>query len=242
MKENLTSGEAPSSDSVFSLTYLGAYVGQPPDYIITDGPFAYWDISRDEQNHFADGWRIRNVFGYLRHPLSLNKSPFLTRRGGHFCGFNISLGEPNMWNKCLRVGDNIRDWTLCVDQYVHGPAHASIAGSWRRPGQTFDSPYCAQWFGVVPPPSTLPTMGTFIHAAAHDCFDCPECPLDAENSLSNPCMCVPKSSSCGPLWTGLVTSNSSRNESSLESFLVGAQEIQIVGDFGDLVASPNDPM
>ena len=39
-----------------------------------------------------------------------------------------------------------------------------------------------------------------------------------------------------------MTTDSSRNKSSLESFLVGAPEIQIVGDFGDLVASPNDPM
>ena len=42
MKENLTLGEPPPSDSAFSVTYFGAYVGQLPDYVITDGSFAYW--------------------------------------------------------------------------------------------------------------------------------------------------------------------------------------------------------
>lgn len=244
--------------SIFSNQYFGSYVGQTPDYSVMDGEFAQWPILKDTNTH--ELLQYKNAYGYLRHPLSLNKSPYLTRRGGSICGYQIGLGNPQMWNMCLNSGESISDWTACVDANIHGPAHSSVAGSWRRDGQTSDSPYCAQWFGYIAPPSgailvnrtkdSRYPFGTFINPYALNCFDCPTCDLTKN---PNDCECTPHDPNgiCGPLWTSLLSSkrNPSLRSGTINGTdsvnvinLIDAGQIQILGDIGDPAASPNDPL
>ena len=89
--------------SIFSAKYFGSYVGEAPDYSIIDGEFGHWPILKDTDTN--EPLLHKNVYGYQRHPLSLNKSPYLTRRGGSICGYNIGLGDPQMWNLCLNSGE-----------------------------------------------------------------------------------------------------------------------------------------
>ena len=194
----------------------------------------------------------------MRHPLSMNKSPYVTRAGGAICGYQIGLGDPTMWNMCLNVGESISDWTACVDSNIHGPAHSSIAGSWRKEGQTSDSSYCAQWYGFIAPPQKAKLVqtntnfrypyGTFINPYALDCFECPTCDLSIDPSK---CTCAPKDPNfqCGPLWTNLVGdisgSTNLRGGGNATDNMVTLSDpsvIQILGDVGDPAASPNDPM
>ena len=195
----------------------------------------------------------------MRHPLSVNNCPYVTRNGGTICGYKLGLGDSSMWDMCLQVGDNIMSWSSCVDSRIHGPAHTFIAGSWRRDGQIFDSPNCAQWFGFIgaPQSSTVSTgtnakttvinalypSGTFISPVALDCFSCPKC--DATMN-PNQCMCVPQPL-CGPLWTKLRIGSSLRAgsrwiDTSSMTPLAPADGIQILGDLGDPSGSANDPM
>ena len=242
--------------SIFHEDYFGSYVGRSPDYAVINGKFAKWPIKKGHEK-----WK--NPYGYMRHPLSPNKSPYLTRNGGSICGFTLGLGDPNMWNECLNVGEHISQWTACVDSNIHGRTHSSISGSWRREGQDHDSPFCAQWYGYIAPPTPSSLInqntdpyyqyGTFISPYSMGCFDCPICD---DSQGSDTCMCSPanKNSNCGPLWTNLVTGNdtitqgtflrkgtvqhSTKNAATL-SDLAG---IQILGDIGDPAASPNDPL
>ena len=246
--------------SIFSAKYFGSYVGEAPDYSIIDGEFGHWPILKDTDTN--EPLLHKNVYGYQRHPLSLNKSPYLTRRGGSICGYNIGLGDPQMWNLCLNSGDSISDWTACVDSRIHGPAHSSIAGSWRRDGQTSDSPFCAQWFGYIAPPvdakllnatsDTRYPFGTFINPYALNCFDCPTCDITQN---PNSCICTPHGAKgiCGPLWTSLVNStqatylrggsvNNLSSDTKNSITLADSAQIQILGDMGDPSASPNDPL
>ena len=243
--------------SIFSDNYFGSFVGKGPNYTVLDGAFGKWYISTDNTGHGPVKWK--NPYGFLRHPLSINKSPYMTRKGGAICGYSIGLGDPNMWNMCLNVGGSISDWTACVDSNIHGPAHSSIAGSWRSETQKYDSPYCAQWYGYISPPPTSVLQstnsnsrypyGTFINPYARDCFECPTCTMDQEAAN---CMCVPKDPKgmCGPLWTNLVSTN--ETASSLRKgtnviagnmvTLASPEVIQHLGDMGDPASSPNDPM
>ena len=199
----------------------------------------------------------------MRHPLSPNKSPYLTRKGGSICGFTLGLGDPKMWNECLNVGEHISDWTACVDSNIHGPVHSSISGSWRREGQDDDSPFCAQWYGYIAPPTPSSLIhpsidprypyGTFVNPYSRGCFVCPVCD---ESQDSKGCMCAPGNddSRCGPLWTNLVTGNDTITQSTFlrkgtvqpsttnTVELSDPAEIQILGDIGDPAASPNDPL
>ena len=147
-------------------------------------------------------------------------------------------------------------WTSCIDSKVHGPAHSSIAGSWRRDGQNFDSPNCVQWYGFIGAPqsprvSSFATTvldevyryGTFVSPISLNCFSCPTCD---KSRNSNDCMCTPRPS-CGPLWTRLRVGTTLRKgsrfiDTSDMSPLVSSSEIQILGDLGDPAGSPNDPM
>ena len=243
--------------SIFDDRYFGSSTGEAPDYSIMNGRFAKWPIKKNDKI-----WK--NSYGYMRHPLSSNKSPYLTRKGGTVCGFSIGLGDPNMWDYCMGVGEHISEWTACVDSNIHGPAHSSIAGSWRREGQAMDSPHCTQWFGYIAPPAN-PTLvnhnmiprykfGSFVNPYSKGCFYCPTC--DDSQSSDN-CMCIPKNvdAECGPLWTNLAvrTSGSNGQQSFLRKsaaylnstnliVLVDQSSIQIMGDLGDPAASPNDPM
>lgn len=241
--------------SIFDNEYMGAFVGQYPDFAVIDGKFARWKISTDSASHGKHNWK--NAFGLLRNPISPNKSPYVTRRGGSVCGYQFGIGDVNSWNQCLAVGDNIMYWTSCVDSKVHGPAHTSIAGSWRREGQTFDSPDCLQWYGFIgaPPSSKVANnfvtgamnevyrYGTFVSPIALNCFSCPTC--DKSRNL-NDCMCIPRPS-CGPLWTKLRVGDNLRKgsrfiDTSAMSPLAPSRVIQVLGDMGDPAGSPNDPM
>jgi Common central domain of tyrosinase len=240
-----------SYTSIFSPQYFGSYVGQGADYEVLDGKFAKWPVSKNSKH------RWRNPFGYLRHPVSVNKAPYVTRNGGSVCGYPMNLGDPTMWEQCLRVGDSISDWSLCVDSKVHGPAHSSIAGTWRKDGQDYDSPNCAQWYGFINAPSTAIwnsnlragisntafPYGTFISPYALGCFSCPTC---KQSDNPSDCMCS-SASSCGPLWTKLRFGNTLRQgsrfiDTSKMSRLAPPADIQIIGDLGDPAGSPNDPM
>ena len=244
---------APGHVDIFSDQYFGSFVGRGPDYAVIDGKFAKWPVARYSSTHGKYSWQ--NPYGFLRHPLSVNKSPFVTRNGGSMCGFSLGLGQQDSWDQCLNVGDAIMDWSMCVDSRVHGPAHSSIAGTWRRDGQDHDSPNCAQWYGFIGAPNSVSRMGnlrasspypygTFISPYSAGCFTCPRCQLSDNPS---DCMCTPSSSSCGPLWTQLRMPNTLRTgsrfiDTSRMSTLISASEIQILGDLGDPAGSPNDPM
>ena len=214
-------------------------------------------------SNIIEKFRWKNPYDYMRHPLSPNKSLYLTRNGGSTCGFTLGLGDPNKWNECLNVGEHISQWTPCVDSNIHGRAHSSISGSWRREGQDHDSPFCAQWYGYIAPPTPSSLInqntdpyyqcGTFISPYSMGCFDCP---ISDDSQGSDTCMCSPanKNLHCGPLWTNLLRGNdtitqgtflrkgtvqpSTKNAATL-SDLAG---IQILGDIGDPAASPNDPL
>ena len=241
--------------SIFDDRYFGSYKGQGPGNAVINGQFAKWPITKGHNK-----WR--NVYGYMRHPLSPNKSPFLTRKGGAMCGYDITLGDAEMWNMCLDVGSKISEWTACVDSNIHGPAHSSIAGSWRREDQIEDSPFCSQWYGYIAPPKDAPLInpngiprypyGSFINPYSINCFDCPNC-IEEESSTS--CMCIPnnENSECGPLWTNLQQSGYAKNRGTFlrrgyrgdgtsVTKLADSAGIQILGDMGDPAASPNDPM
>ena len=240
--------------SIFGKDYMGSYVGQGADFAVLDGKFAKWKISTDSASHGGHNWK--NAFGLLRNPISPNKSPYVTRRGGAVCGYQFGIGDSTSWNQCLQVGDNIMYWTSCIDSKVHGPAHSSIAGSWRRDGQNFDSPNCVQWYGFIGAPqsprvSSFATTvldevyryGTFVSPISLNCFSCPTCD---KSRNSNDCMCTPRPS-CGPLWTRLRVGTTLRKgsrfiDTSDMSPLVSSSEIQILGDLGDPAGSPNDPM
>lgn len=75
---DMTEFDMTHSESIFSDKYLGSYVGRESDYSLVNGKFRFWKISTDVNNKY------KSAFGYLRHPLSSNKSPYVTRNGGHF--------------------------------------------------------------------------------------------------------------------------------------------------------------
>ena len=247
--------------SAFSAKYFGSRIGQASDYAVVDGPFAKWTVPKNTNGHSNIH---TNPFGYIRHPLNPNKSPYFTRKGGTICGTQFGLGDPTMWDVCLQAGDKILDWNACIDAYIHGPAHSSIAGSWRQTGQKTDSLQCAQWFGFIAAPQSPLTfssknspyqLGTFIHPYALGCFSCPKCTQDKD---PKDCMCQPKNP-CGPLFSNLRTLPTSNptnpgtkpssgtpllrtSSSAYKINLVSADQIQILGDFGDPAGAPNDPM
>ena len=240
--------------SIFGSDYMGSYVGKGKDYAVTNGKFKNWPISRGQKHGPIDR---RNCYGWLRHPVSCNPSPYLTRNGGKVCGYPLDFGDITMWDTCLQTADdNILNWTSCVDSNIHGPAHSAIAGSWRRDGQYDDAPNCVQWYGFIdaPPKAKIPAdsgsvldsvypYGTFISPWALGCFTQPKCDLSQNPSE---CMCTP-ADSCGPLWTKLRDGNTPRKggrniDTSAFSTLAPADNIQICGDLGDPVGSPNDPM
>ena len=143
--------------------------------------------------------------GYFLH--IINPLRYLVS-GGTMCGFSVAYGESKSWDYCLQAAKkSITNWDACIEARLHGPAHMSIAGSWRRPSQATDSPMCSQWFGFIPPPAIAPQpsapgansnpeLGTFINAYAKGCFSCPSCSTDQSPDL---CSCSPTTTLCGPL-------------------------------------------
>lgn len=198
------------SESIFSDRYLGSYVGTGKNFEVLDGSFANWWISTQPESRGLRG----NVYGYLRHPLSINSAKYLTRRGGSMCGRDMALGAASSWDYCMEssVSFNIPSWDSCVEPLLHGPPHSAVAGSWPS-GFTRSSPVndsrltpvtsCSQWFGFIAPPEgvDMSTAGTFTHPYALDCFVCVQC--DAGDMQE--CGCKPRASHCGPLWTNTTS-------------------------------------
>lgn len=126
----------PSTSSLHLTIPLSFIPFQPTDgYTVTDGPFAYWPIA-DSSTLPPEAHSLTSVFGLLRHPLSINNNPYLTRRIGSLCGIQFDFGDASFYSKCSSLGANISEFRLCIDPTIHGPAHLAIGGSWQRDSQT----------------------------------------------------------------------------------------------------------
>jgi len=234
--------------TVFSDKYFGSDGDPTAEYVVTDGPFAYWPICNDTSKF---GLSFSSPYGLLRSPVSVNRAPFLTRRLGSLCGVHFQLGNPDAYTICQETISNpdMEAFRTCIDPTIHGPAHLYIGGSWKRDSQLGqpDSLNCAQWIGQIRPqynnrtsePVIPKSLGSFINAYSADCFECPDesnkCGL-YENSDS--CVCIrkdPRPRSCGPLWTNLDPSNPDS-----KTTLAPCNEQQIIGDFVDAACSPNE--
>lgn len=239
-------------ESIFTNKYLGSKKGTGEGYTVIDGSFARWPTTRD------GGTTIKgthtNAYGYLRHPLSMNKAPYNTRNGGSICGYPLGLGNPDMWEPCLLAG-NILDWTACVDGNLHGATHSSVAGSWVQYKDQATTYQCAQWFGFIAAPSapyqllSSPInrpyqLGSFISPYSLGCFSCPKCTADQP---LDECVCTVKQSKCGPTWTSLRAgstfgTNLRGGSSQYKVNLAPSDAIHILGDMGDPAGSVNEPL
>ena len=76
--------------SIFSETYLGGSGDPIEGYAVVDGPFSYWPIADISSGIYGS---ISSPYGQLRHPLSINPSPYMTRRLGSLCGIKFDLGD-----------------------------------------------------------------------------------------------------------------------------------------------------
>lgn len=157
------------------------------------------------------------------------------------CSAHVGPGDASAWNSCL-AADNIIDYCKCVDPTLHSPLHSCVGGSWQLRSSSGSNPSCAQWYGHISPPNSQnlapQDIGSFINPYAANCFICPT-PCDSpdrENLDITKCMCIPKSLSCGPLWSGLLN----KNDSLYKIELTDPNNIECLGDFTDPVASPND--
>lgn len=236
--------------TVFSSTYLGSSGDPESGYAVTDGPFAYWPIANDTSIFGLD---FSSPYGYLRHPVSVNPSPFMTRRLNSLCGIEFDMGNKMSYRECNVIEPDISLYRQCIDPSLHGPAHLAIGGSWKRASQLDreDSPSCAQWYGQIRPrgendtePLYLEKMGSFVSAWAMGCFNCPgkdeKCTLDEDPDA---CICTrkdPDPKSCGPLWTELIREEERDPSLNYKATLTPCADLQIIGDFVDAVCSPND--
>jgi hypothetical protein len=106
--------------NAFSNEYFGSLQGEPPLYNVIDGQFRYWPIAKVNSNNIERNISISNSYGYLRHPLSINKSPYLTRRGGELCGNHVkSLGSIKQWDKCITNTKDITEWFNCIETGIY---------------------------------------------------------------------------------------------------------------------------
>lgn len=191
---------------------MGSKKGQGDTYVVKNGRFASWPIAITALAYNLTS----NIYGFMRHPLSINRSPFVTRHGGSLCGFNVSLPTTQDWMRCLNfpIKNNLPSWDSCVEPYLHAPPHIYLAGSWLTAAQKMrfsvnaseiNSENCVQWLGYIQPPAYINLTEfrpyTFIHAYASNCFVCPPSQISP-----NAVMCEPKDSTrlCGPLFSGFL--------------------------------------
>ena len=173
--------------AVFNNEYMGSPPTASDAYRVLDGRFAKWRIlmTTDEGLGLSSG----NMYGFARAPLNPNKEPVITRRIASLCDINFGLGEPASWDFCAERDSDIYDYQLCIDGGIHGRAHMTIGGSWKRQSQELlgrdSSIQCAQWFGQIlntvhGSNITRENRGSFISAfvAEPSCFDCNCCALN----------------------------------------------------------------
>lgn len=239
--------------AVFNNDYFGSAPTAENDYTVVDGKFSYWRVPTVDDNP-DDHDTISNVYGYARAPLSPNRSPVITRRMRSLCGVDFGLGEPAAWDFCAGRGPDFWEYQLCIDGSIHGRAHMTVGGSWKRPSQ-FDNPgddpgLCAQWYGLITntvTPSdgfTRKQLGSFINAYVADssCFDCSCCTLDKP---PDECLCrrstEAANNGCGPLWMKLKELQDPPYQD-YRAHLTHRNNLEIIGDFLDPTASANDPV
>ena len=105
--------------SIFTEEYLGDAIGDPNNnYEIRNGKFASWNIFKAARSDKIDNFT--NGFGYLRSPLSVNKSPFLSRRAGSMCGITLKIQSVSEFEGCTHVDFDINAWMKCADPSIHG--------------------------------------------------------------------------------------------------------------------------
>lgn len=199
------------NESIFSDRYLGSSVGaKTSGYAVKSGRFAFWPIAMSSALYNLSS----NIFGFMRHPLSLNDTPYLSRHGGYLCGSNLTLPTSKDWNYCLTSTKpfDIVSWDACVEPYIHAPPHTYLAGSWFTVAQQkavlknasethfLNTPNCVQWLGYISPPSWINTSRipprTYIHPYAANCFTCPK--------SKQPCFPKNPMNLCGPLFSGFI--------------------------------------
>lgn len=202
--------------SIFSSTYLGSSRGDPKDnYIVKNGRFAFWPIAIATSLYNISS----NIYGLMRHPLSINSAPYVTRRSGQLCGQITNLPSIQDWNGCLRDTNkyDINSWDSCVEKNIHAPPHLYLSGSWLTSSQKkrlflnqsasveINSINCVQWLGYIPAPpqinlTAIPSR-TFIHPYAAKCFNCSN---DIENNSIHMCEPANVERLCGPLFSDFI--------------------------------------
>jgi hypothetical protein len=172
---------------------------------------------------------ILNVFGYLRSPISFNSARYLTRNGWSICGIHVNFAcSDSDWDLCLQpnVSPNIQSWYKCIESRIHSPPHMAIAGSWERFPLQSQNDNCVSWFGHLDPPKAakravgMAFPGSFINPYSLNCFRRPKnCTVShtvtgrfpvvgsAKMHSQTTCAFVPRGHYCGPLWTGIESTD-----------------------------------
>lgn len=135
--------------SIFSDSYLGEIKGSALNsYQVRTGKFAYWPITIVANSSDEDivKYSHPNPYGFLRHPLSINGSPYLSRNGLTLCGASMTtFSVISAWESCFTTTD-IVSYVTCIDTSLHAPAHVAVGGSWKRSPRQTDNTSCAQWY------------------------------------------------------------------------------------------------
>ena len=187
---------------------FGDWVGQGPGFEVTNGRFADWPVAAAADG--AQGWR--GLYGGLRGPMSMNRSPNATRNGGTMCGVPVGVGNASWWAACLEP-DDVRDMHLCIDYEVHGMAHFGVGGGWPRyahqPPATGNisgnaAPLCASFYGMVGSRGEDRQLGSYVYPVNAGCFACPDCAADELPLKKCVCGCAREHCACEGVWTGNV--------------------------------------
>lgn len=237
--------DSSSQTSIFTKKYFGSLIGAGQGYVVNNGAFKNWPIAETNKLSSPSGsMRVSNSFGLLRHPLNINSAKYATRRGGLFCGEEMPFNlQTDSWDKCLSIKENdINRYIACVNPNLHGPIHMMVAGTWKRSDQKSESNDCAQWFSVIQVPFPMKSTCSnqedcedssiiYIQGYGAGCFQCPQCSTYDETAN---CMCAVQDR-CESLYDSL-------NAVVATDLMAPQQQISILGDFADSVASVNDPV
>eukprot|EP00897_Mesotaenium_endlicherianum_P002112 jgi/Mesen1/1929/ME000146S01009 len=128
-----------SKSPVFGPDYFGSAHGDPKDnFIVKDGPFAYWKVPHGEEAEF---WATRtwnqlgpsnmiNPYGYLRGKDNLANWPYMAR----IAGTQMPLSTIEDWKRCQNVS-SVGEYVACLDySSTHPWPHLIIGGMGGKPG------------------------------------------------------------------------------------------------------------